>query len=157
MKRLVLLLIVVLLLFAAMLIYGLARDRSDGGVLQQPDWMGLLDSVVRKQVVTSTDFLPAQCMVSGGFRIVPNFPCKVHIRSVDGSTLRSMKLLLASGTTVEVNLQTSGSTGMSIPLKLHSDHPESSELQIPKDGADLTLDCKEHSATLPFCQVSLAR
>jgi hypothetical protein len=158
MKRLLVLLVIVLVLFAAMLIYGVTRDRSDERASQQPDWMHLLDSFAHKQAVTASDILPSPCFGSEGFRIMINAPCMVHIRSIDSSTLRATKLALTLGLKVQVNLQTLGPTSMNVSLPLRSDTPKSPELQLPKEGADLTLACAQPAPVSPFfCQVSLTR
>jgi hypothetical protein len=142
MKRLVLILIVVLILFGAMMFYGLNRDDSSSRASQPPDWMGLFDNFVHKQPVTARDVLPAACFPPGAsiFKFVD--ACKVHIRSVDETSTRTMKLEMTVGGQAKIDLQTLGEAGMRMSLPLRSAMPKSPNLQIPKEGADLTIVCE---------------
>jgi hypothetical protein len=154
MKKLVLILIVVLILFGAIVFYGLNRDDSGSRASQPPNWMDLFDSLVHKQPVTTGDILPAMCFKANTF--TPNLapPCKIHIRSLDSSSMRTMKLEMVLASTAKIDLQTLGEAGMHMSLTLHSDRPKSPDLQIPQEGADVTIGCENANPQFP-CQLKM--
>ena len=158
MKRLVLILIVVLILFGAMMFYGLSRDDSGSRASQPPNWMGLFDNLVHKQPVATGDLLPAACFAQDAFRSTVSLPCRVHIRSIDNSSTRTMKLAMVSGIKAKIDLQTLGEAGMHMSLPLRSDTPKSPDLQIPKEGADLTIGCETPALDGTFsCLLKISR
>lgn len=142
MKRLLLILIIALILFGAMMFYGLSRDDGTARASQPPDWMGLFSNLIHKQTITANDLLPTGCFAEGEFRSTLSLPCRVHIRSVNETSTRTMKLVMASGIKARIDLQTLGEAGMHMSLPLRSETPKSPGLQVPKEGADLTITCE---------------
>jgi hypothetical protein len=143
MKRLILILIVVLILFGIMLACGLTMDHSGAKVSSEPSWMGLLEPLAKKSPITTNEILATACFVQGDLIARPNIPCAIHIRTIDESGVRVMKLNMISGHSSKIDLKTQGPTGMQIEIPLRSQAPKSPELQVPKEGAEVSIVCEE--------------
>jgi len=143
MKRLILILIVVLILFGIILACGLTMDHGSARASSEPAWMGLLEPFAKKSPVAAGDILSTLCFVQGDLIARPNVPCAIHLRTTEESGVRVMKLNMVSGHSSKVDLKTQGPTGMQIGIPLRSQAPKSPELQVPKEGADVTIICEE--------------
>jgi len=143
MKRLILILIIVLILFGIMLACGLTMDHSSARVSSEPAWMSALEPLAKKSRVATNDILATSCFVKGDLVARPNVPCAIHIRTTEDSGVRVMKLNMVSGRSSKIDLRTEGPTGMQIGIPLRSQAPKSPEMQVPKEGAEVSITCEE--------------
>ena len=162
MKRLVLILIVVLVLFAIMLSCGLTLNQSSSRATDEPAWMGILEPLSTKKPVATSDILPTQCFAQGDLISRTNAPCTVHVRSSDKSGVRTMKLLMVTGQSSKINLQTLGQTGMQVEIPLRAQNQKSPEMQIPKEGAEMKVLCVEPGPDMvamqaPDCRLRMSK
>ena len=151
--RVVIVLAVLLLVFAAVLIGARFRDDSKASSSDKHWWTDGLNSVFgEKEPLRSPDVM-GDCFQGGTYRILLGRSCTVRLRSSD-VTLRSFRLQLAAGLKVTAELQPGGKHAVPIKVPLKADSPETPNLQVPKDGANLTLSCDQSSA--PQCVILLA-
>lgn len=166
MKRLIVLLILVLILFAIMLTCGLTRDSRQDRASRNPSWTGWLGSLSKKEPLSSADILPTSCLVNGDLVSHVGQPCLIHIRTSQDVDVRTLKLAMIAGHSAKADLQTHGQAGMRVEIPVRSSSSKSPEMQIPKEGADLTVLCEEPGpdpltasgvAQLPDCRLRISR
>ena len=166
MKKLILLLIVVLILFAVMLTCGLTRDSRQDRASQSPPWMGLLDPISKKQNLSVGDILATPCLVNGDLISRAGQACSIHIRTSQNTNVRTLKLVMIAGHSAKIDLQTHGQAGMRIEIPVRSSAAKSPEMQIPKEGAELTAMCDDPSpdpltgsgvSQLPDCRLRISK
>jgi len=65
------------------------------------------------------------------------------VRSSEESGVRTIKLVMMSGRSSKIDLQTQGPTGMRVEIPIRAQAPKSPEMQVPKEGADVKIVCEE--------------
>jgi hypothetical protein len=151
MKKLVVILVVVVAAFLGLLYYG--NSRRDDTNSARPEWISNLDSLRRDIPITGADFFPP----SDSFVIPQSRSAQYRIRNSSTSKLRTLKLELLTPGEARVDLHTLGATEMRIGMPLKSAGPKTtSKLQIPQDGAEITITCKA-SLLMQVCRLRLTQ
>lgn len=151
--------VLLLVLFACVALYVLgvglgAQDSSGGGrnPISKEERQKWRERFIKPKPVAEKDLKAAGCVLSGSTaRVLPGQPCQVDI-AASGSRVRTVNVDPQSGSRVDVKLEPKG--GPSVPASLQN-LGERKGLDVPKEGATLSLTCRQVAVGRSECPVLL--
>jgi hypothetical protein len=152
--------LLILAVFACVMLYVLgvglgAQDRSSsrgGNPVSKEERQRWRERFVKPRPVAEEDLKATGCVLSEGTaRVGRGLTCRVDIAE-SGARVRTVNVEPLSGSRVDVKLEPRG--GPSVPATL-DDLGERKELDVPEEGATLSLKCTQTVGNTPECQVKL--
>lgn len=152
--------VLLLAVFACVALYVLgvglgAQDRSSGGrsPLSKEERQSLRERLFGKPSPVEPDALEARgCLLSGEVvRVSPARECQVEVAK-SGTRLRTLAVEPLTGSRVDARLEPGGKPAVAASFE---DLGKREELDVPREGAALSLRCTRPVGTPPECLVRL--
>lgn len=152
--------LLILAIFACVALYVLgvglgAQDTSSkkgGTPVSKEDRQRWRERFIKPKPVADEDLKATGCVLSEGMaRVGRGVTCQVDIAK-GGARVRTVNVEPLAGSRVDVRLEPK--SGPSVPAKLDN-LGERKELDVPKEGATLSLTCTQTVGNTPECQVKL--
>lgn len=132
-----------------------AQDRSSGGgrvSVSKEERARWRERFIKPPLVAEEDLSTTECTLAGGTaRVVRGRECEVLIAE-SGKRVRTVRVEPLSGSRVAVRLEPKG--GPAVPASL-DELGERRELDVPKEGATLSLTCTRGAGNTSECPVRL--
>ena len=139
-KRVLLIVLLVLVVFGVVLALGWS-GRKDGDSTERPDWLAMLSDGLPGSPPVEASSLSASCFTGVYFSVRASQPCLVTVEP-GSQSVRLLKLQLVTGNKVQVHLEAGGSPGINLTVPVRAGKPKVPDLQVLKDGANVTLTCE---------------
>jgi hypothetical protein len=151
--------LLILAVFACLMMYVLgaglgAQDRSAKGSnpMSKEERQRLRERFIKPRPVAEEELKTTGCVLSEGtVRVARGLPCRVDIAKA-GARVRTVNVEPLSGSQVDVRLEPKG--GPSIPASIDG-LGERRGLDVPEEGATLSLTCTRGVGSTSECPVKL--
>lgn len=152
--------VLILAIFACVALYVLgvglgAQDTSSkkgGNPVSREERQRWRERFVKPKPVAEKDLKATGCVLSDGTaRVGRGLTCQVDVAKA-GARVRTVNVEPLAGSRVNVRLEPKG--GPSVPAKADN-LGERKELDVPEEGATLSLQCTQTVGNAPECQVKL--